>query len=62
MPAAHTYAFRPEVTLRGEPTRLMIDQLRALDVEKAIGDRVGRLSPAEMLEANGLLRAVLDIL
>lgn len=59
---AHPYVFRPEVTVRGEPTRLMLDQLRAVDVEKAIGDRVGRLSPAEMVEVNRLLRAVLDIL
>jgi mRNA interferase MazF len=60
--SAHPYAFRPEVTVRGEPTRLMLDQLRAVDVEKAIGDRVGQLSPAEMVEVNRLLRAVLDIL
>lgn len=60
--SAHPYTFRPEVTVHGEPTRLMLDQLRAVDVEKAIGDRVGRLSPAEMVEVNRLLRAVLDIL
>jgi mRNA interferase MazF len=59
---AYAYVFRPEVTVRGEPTRLMLDQLRAVDIEKAIGDRVGRLSPAEMAEVNRLLRAVLDIL
>ena len=59
---AHPYVFRPEVTVRGTPTRLMLDQLRAVDREKAIGDRVGRLSPDEMLEINHLLRAVLDIL
>jgi mRNA interferase MazF len=60
--SAHPYAFRPEVTVHGEPTRLMLDQLRAVDIEKAIGDRVGRLSPVEMVEVNRLLRAVLDIL
>ncbi|MFY1634240.1 type II toxin-antitoxin system PemK/MazF family toxin [Solwaraspora sp. WMMB335] len=60
--SAHPYVFRPEVTVRGEPTRLMLDQLRAVDVEKTIGDRVGRLSPAEMIEINRLLRAVLDVL
>jgi mRNA interferase MazF len=59
---AHRYVFRPEVTVRGEPTRLMLDQLRAVDAENAMGDRVGRLSPSEMLEVNRLLRAVLDIL
>jgi mRNA interferase MazF len=60
--SAHPYVFRPEVTVRGEQTRLMLDQLRAIDVEKAIGERVGRLSPHEMSEVNRLLRAVLDIL
>jgi mRNA interferase MazF len=59
---AHPYVFRPEVTIRGVATRVMLDQLRAVDVEKAIGDRVGRLSPAEIVEVNRLLRAVLDII
>jgi mRNA interferase MazF len=59
---AHPYVFRPEVDVRGEPTRLMLDQLRAVDVEKAIGDRVGRLKPDELVEINRLLRAVLDVL
>jgi mRNA interferase MazF len=59
---AHPYVFRPEVTVQGASTRLMLDQLRAVDREKAIGDRIGRLSPHEMVEVNRLLRAVLDIL
>jgi mRNA interferase MazF len=60
--SAHPYVFRPEIMVRGEPTRLMLDQLRAVDVEKAIGDGVGRLTVAELIEVNRLLRAVLDIL
>jgi mRNA interferase MazF len=60
--SAHPYVFRPEVTVRGEQTRLMLDQVRAIDVEKAIGERVGRLSSHEMSEVNRRLRAVLDIL
>jgi mRNA-degrading endonuclease toxin of MazEF toxin-antitoxin module len=40
----------------------MLDQLRAVDREKAMGDRVGRLDPQEIVEVNRLLRAVLDIL
>lgn len=59
---AHPYVFRPEVNVRGTSTRLMLDQLRAVDREKAIGDRIGRLSPHELVEVNRLLRAVLDIL
>jgi mRNA interferase MazF len=59
---AHPYVFRPEVTVRGVPTRLMLDQLRAVDRDKAIGDRVGRLTSQEMVEVNRLLRVVLDVL
>jgi len=58
---AYPYVFRPEVTVRGVQTRIMLDQLRAVDAEKAIGDRVGRLSPTEMVEVSRLLRAVLDM-
>jgi len=61
-PRAYPYVFRPEVTVRGVQTRIMLDQLCAVDAEKAIGDRVGRLSPTEMVEVSRLLRAVLDIL
>jgi mRNA interferase MazF len=59
--SAHPYIFRPEVTVRGQPTRLMLDQIRAVDVERAMGNRIGRLSPHELIEVNRLLRAVLDI-
>jgi mRNA interferase MazF len=59
---AHPYSFRPEVTIRGEATRVMLDQMRAVDVEKAIGERVGRLGPEVMRDLNRILRAVLDIL
>jgi mRNA interferase MazF len=59
--SAHGYAFRPAVIVKGTPTRLMLDQIRAVDVEKAIGDYVGRLTPSEMLDVNRALRAVLDV-
>ena len=59
--SAHPYIFRPEVTVRGQPTRLMLDQIRAVDIERAMDSRVGRVSPDEMIEVNRLLRAVLDI-
>jgi mRNA-degrading endonuclease toxin of MazEF toxin-antitoxin module len=40
----------------------MLDQLRSADREKAIGDRIVRLSQHEMMEVHRLLRTVLDIL
>jgi mRNA-degrading endonuclease toxin of MazEF toxin-antitoxin module len=40
----------------------MLDQIRAVDVEKALGERVGRLTPAELADVNRLVRAVFDVL
>jgi mRNA-degrading endonuclease toxin of MazEF toxin-antitoxin module len=40
----------------------MLDQLRSVDREKALGDRIARLNPDEIKEVSHLLRAVLDIL
>jgi len=59
---AHPYAFRPTVVVTGVETRLMLDQIRAVDVEKALGERVGRLTPTELDDVNRLLRAVFDVL
>jgi mRNA interferase MazF len=59
---AYPYVFRPEVKIGEVPTRLMLDQIRAVDAEKATGERIGRLNTHEMIEVNQLLKAVLGIL
>jgi len=58
---AHPYSFRPAITIDGVSTRVMLDQLRAVDRVKAIGERVGRLDRQELDEVRTVLRAVLDI-
>jgi mRNA interferase MazF len=57
--SAHGYSFRPEITVRGIRTRVMVDQLRAVDNGKAFGDYVGHVSPHEMAD---IIRAMRDVL
>jgi mRNA interferase MazF len=50
--------FRPEVTVRGRTTRVMVDQVTAMDRAR-VGRRVGRLSAGEIREMEAALRDVL---
>lgn len=52
--------FRPEVEVAGERMRVMVEQMRALDLER-LGDFAGRLSSSEQRaidEALGLVLAL----
>ena len=52
--------FRPEIRIDGEPTRVMVEQLRAVDVER-LEERAGRLAPAEQLAVDDALELVLGL-
>jgi mRNA interferase MazF len=53
-------SFRPEVRVDGEPTRVMVEQLRALDVGR-FGDLAGRLDAGEMRDVDEALALVLAL-
>jgi mRNA interferase MazF len=53
-------SFRPEVEIAAERTRVMVEQLRALDVQR-LADFTGRLSTAEMREVDEALSLVLAL-
>lgn len=53
-------SFRPEVEVLGEMTRVLIEQIRAVDVER-VGDVVGHLTPEEMWGVDAALDTVLDL-
>jgi mRNA interferase MazF len=52
--------FRPIVRIADDPTRVLVEQLRAVDLQR-LGDRVGRLSPAEQRGVDQALEVVLDL-
>jgi len=53
-------SFRPEVAIDDEPTRILVEQLRALDIRR-LGDLAGRLSSEEMREVDEALSLVLAL-
>jgi mRNA interferase MazF len=53
-------SFRPEVQVGGESTRVMVEQLRALDLQR-LGDLTGRLDAEEMRDVDEALSLVLAL-
>lgn len=58
--SARSASFRPEVEVAGELTRVLVEQLGAVDVTR-LGDLAGRLTPAEMWGVDMALETVLDL-
>jgi mRNA interferase MazF len=53
-------SFRPEVEIAGQPTRVMVEQVRALDMRR-LDDFQGHLSAGEMREVDEALALVLAL-
>ena len=58
--SAAAATFRPEVHVAGEPTRILVEQLRAVDLER-LGERAGRLTVAEPRAVDDALELVLGL-
>lgn len=58
--SARAASFRPEVEIAGEQTRVMVEQLRALDVRR-LDDFEGHLSASEMRGVDEALSLVLAL-
>jgi mRNA interferase MazF len=59
-PSARPASFRPEVTVAGRETRVLVEQLGAVDVNR-LGKRVGLLTAAEMWTVDDALITVLGL-
>jgi mRNA interferase MazF len=53
-------SFRPEIQIRSEPTRVLVEQLRAVDVER-LAELAGRLTAQELRAVDDALALVLDL-
>jgi mRNA interferase MazF len=58
--SAAAATFRPSVQVAGEPTRVLIEQLRAVDLDR-LDTHVGRLAPDEQRAVDGALELVLGL-
>ncbi|MEU9889738.1 type II toxin-antitoxin system PemK/MazF family toxin [Sphaerisporangium sp. NPDC051011] len=59
--SARPMTFRPEIELNGKTTRVLVDQLTALDISR-LGDFAGRLDPSEIEEVNEALHVMLGLI
>jgi len=59
--AAQPASYRPVVEVNGQTTRVIVEQTTALDPERRLGDRVGRLRPDELAAVDEALRDVLGL-
>jgi mRNA interferase MazF len=53
-------SFRPTITVNGEPTQVLIEQVTAVAPER-LGELVGRVSRGEIEEINEALRLALEL-
>jgi mRNA interferase MazF len=58
--SARPASFRPEVEIAGEPTRVLVEQMRALDLER-LGAHAGRLTAREQRSVDDALTLVLAL-
>ena len=57
---ARPASFRPEVQVDGSPTKVLVEQIGALDTGR-LGDLVGRLTPEEQWGVDTALAVVLGL-
>jgi mRNA interferase MazF len=59
--SAQEAIFRPEIEMDGTRTRVLVDQMRAVDASR-LGDFAGRLDSMEMGEVDRAVRLMLGVL
>lgn len=58
--SARAASFRPEIEVLGETTRVLVEQVGAVDVGR-LGDRVGRVTPEQQWGIDDALLTVLGL-
>ena len=58
--SARPASFRPEIEIDNQSTRVLVEQLGAVDVDR-LGDLAGRLTPEEQWGIDTALLTVLDL-
>lgn len=58
---AHEASFRPEIMFNGQQTRVLVEQVLAVDPEKRFVRKVGRVSPIEQIDIDRAVKLVLGL-
>jgi mRNA interferase MazF len=59
---AQASVFRPEAVIAGRETRLLVDQIRTIDVSYVVGELVDYLSPADLAQVEHCLSRYFGLL
>lgn len=54
-------SFRPEIDMDGTKTRVVVDQMTAVDHRARLGEFAGRLTRSEMSEVDSAVRIILGL-
>ena len=60
--SAQASVFRPEAVIAGRETKILIDQIRTIDVSYVLGELVDYLSPNDMAQVDHSLARYLGLL
>jgi mRNA interferase MazF len=58
--SARAADFRPQITVGGAATRVLVEQMAAVDLSR-LGEHLGRVDPEELLALDDALRDVLGL-
>ena len=58
--SARAASFRPDADIAGEPTRVLVEQIGAVD-SRRLGELIGHLTPEEMWGIDEAIRTVLGL-
>lgn len=60
--SARPTSYRPEVTVNGERSRVLVEQLQAVNPERRFGQHVGRLTAEERESLDDAVRLVVGLI
>lgn len=56
-----TSSFHPQITVKGRKTRVLVEQLQAVDADRRLGRQVGRVTAVEQEELDRALKLALGL-
>lgn len=59
--SAHDASYRPRIEFQGRETKVLIEQMQAVDPERRLGRKLGRVSADEQAELDSAVEMVLGL-
>ena len=59
--SARDSSYRPEVEIKGQRTKVLVEQMQCIDPQRRLGRKVGRIDVAEQLDIDRTVKLVLGL-